>query len=431
MKQAAGLVDVRRRRGAGWWGRQGLLICLLALAGGCAPQSTLLEPRTGAMVRGEAPKETGKDLFVFLDGTSNDTRSRTNIYRLFEIVSEYGSDGSEALYVDGVGASNSWPVSGRVLGRGMKVRIVMGYEFLARRYEPGDRIFIFGFSRGALQARSLAGLVAFAGLPESKSDRHAEDIFDYVKGEWEDDYTNSWEASEPPLGAAVECKFGEPMLATNVALLGVWDTVPASSFKDYDLCKEKPGFFKKWIPGDRYKTGSYPPILSIAHAVSRDEKRSKFRPLMLCPRISEDRNPLHEMLFPGAHSDVGGGYADSRTASERPSLSNISLNWMIDRLVDTGYEFATPPPPFPENPFALAHWSIGNWPGNFGSECEDRGPLLGSVKEHESLVERRKKGQAPIACSRTERGVLPYPQECPVGGVKKLDCPAEMPPAED
>ena len=83
-----------------------------------------------------------------------------------------------------------------------------------------------------------------------------------------------------------------------------------------DLSQFFPGIDK----GERYKTDSYPPIRHMAHAVSLDEKRSKFTPLLLCQAINPTYTEINEVWFPGAHSDVGGGYQDSL------ELSNISLS---------------------------------------------------------------------------------------------------------
>src|SRR5262249_19458890 len=151
---------------------------------------------------------------------------------------------------------------------------------------------------------------------------------------WE--HWQSWQPGQAPVLAPeikekrINGKKGRDVQAVEVTFVGIWDTVPGSSLKNYGYCKEEKGVVKKYgssiLPGvdegERYKIDSYPVIRRIAHAVALDEKRSKFSPLLLCPAINPPSTKVHEMWFPGAHADVGGGYKDS------DALSGISLNWM-------------------------------------------------------------------------------------------------------
>ena len=120
----------------------------------------------------EKPTES-KNLFVFFDGTANNPIVPTNIYRLYKGLEESKDNKVEAIYIEGVGNAKT-PISsvlGQGVGFGMEERILRGYKFLVEKYQPGDRIFIFGFSRGAFTARSLAGLISYAGIPKKE---HAE-----------------------------------------------------------------------------------------------------------------------------------------------------------------------------------------------------------------------------------------------------------------
>src|SRR5262245_36758687 len=76
-----------------------------------------------------------------------------------------------AKYLHGVGDSKNTvsKVLGGVFGVGVVSRIVRGYTFISRHYEPGDSIHIVGFSRGAYTARALAGMIAKVGLLNSKN----------------------------------------------------------------------------------------------------------------------------------------------------------------------------------------------------------------------------------------------------------------------
>lgn len=223
------------------------------------------------------------------------------------------------------------------------------------------------------------------------------------------DKWKEWTSGQKPLLAE---KIDQEMQPAEIAFLGVWDTVPGSSAKEYGYCRENRGILKRYfwwlIPGidsgQRYKTDSYPPIRLIAHAVSKDEKRSKFSPLLLCPAI-ENTNPTTytEVWFPGAHADVGGGYEDSN------ELAGISLNWMV-KLLGNIYPPATSFAPVPENALGLAHWSIGDSPANAFSECIDRAPPAGA-KIDGSVVARKIKGMNKINKDGKEQN-LEYPISC-------------------
>lgn len=100
-----------------------------------------------------------KSIFIFMDGTTNDTKSDTNVSRLYRLIQSSEDKQVAAKYIQGVGTienpefTSSW-IFGLALGQGMESRIKAGYDFLAKNYAPGDDIYIFGFSRGAHAARS-------------------------------------------------------------------------------------------------------------------------------------------------------------------------------------------------------------------------------------------------------------------------------------
>lgn len=345
-----------------------------------------------------------KNLFVFLDGTRNDQISGTNVLRLYDLLSKNNDFQTKSIYIEGVGSVDR-PIMGASLGRGMEKRILTGYEFLALNYKPGDRIFIFGFSRGAHQARSLAGLLAYAGLPIVTEENRTqlmplgENILNLAKEITDTEFIEKWglwkPGHSPLLAGMIRKHLQQDMQPVEIEFLGVWDTVPGSSFKNYKDCMETIGFWKinfNWLPiiskGERYKSGSYPPIHQIAHALSIDEKRSKFAPLRACPPLNPQYTAVEEVWFPGAHADVGGGYEDSN------ELSSISLNWMIMQL-SSKYKFHEGLPLVEATPHGLAHWSIGDFPANIGSDCEDRVLPEGAVV-HESFHLRKKYGPVPI-----------------------------------
>lgn len=369
-------------------------------------------------LQGDAHKQKG--IFVLLDGTENKPDSRTNVWKLYELILRNNDPQMTAAYIEGVGSAEDAPIVDAALGHGMEQRILRAYEFISANYSSGDDIYLFGFSRGAHQARALAGLISYAGIPEtSDQDSHqllevANKIIEIVKKISDEDYRErwiSWWPDQPPLlSTEIENQLDLDMQPATVKFLGVWDTVPGSSLKDYGVCREEKGFVKNYLywlipgidKGERYKTDSYPPISRIAHAVSLDEKRSKFAPLLICQELSSKHTKISEVWFPGAHADVGGGYEDS---TELPS---ISLKWMIG-LLSEAYELTTVPQE-EGNAMGLAHWSIGDRPANLGSKCIDRHPPAGA-KLHASVEKRKKASPVPIRWEG-KRKLLNYPISC-------------------
>ncbi len=390
------------------------LIALVPLIQGCA--STDITTETVSLSGDPSAK---KSIFVFLDGTRNDPGTETNVWKLYRLVAEAANPQTIALYVEGVGSAADAPLTGMALGRGMETRILKGYSFISEHYRPGDQIFLFGFSRGAHQVRALAGLISYAGLLQEQGvdsgERYdsANRIIELTKKQRDDDFEGYWKSwrvgQPPPLAAVIRDKLGLRVVSATIAFMGVWDTVPGSSLKSYYVCKEKIGFLKKyggrWIPGidngERYKSDSYPPLKNIAHAVSMDEKRSKFRPLLICPPM-QPSTIVDEVWFPGAHADVGGGYEDS------DELPRISLQWMAASL---GKHYSIDVESIGEgNPLGLAHWSIGDRPANLGSHCEDRIP--DSTAKMDPSIDQRKSASTVLVRWYEDPRPLPYPIDC-------------------
>jgi len=390
-----------------------LLIGLIALAAGCSSISEADDQPARPEVVSEK-KFTGdarapKSIFVFHDGTRNDANSGTNVRKLFDAVVTANDPQAVAMYIEGVGSAST-PLLGAGLGFGMETRIRRGYDFISQSYRPGDAVYIFGFSRGAHSARALAGLIAYAGVPPASTlapehrQRQLNRIIEIVKDKDDADYLATWKSWTPaagaPLAPQIRAAIGLSMQPVEIRFLGLWDTVPGSQLKKFGICKELPA----WPKGDRYKSDSYPPIRTIFHALSIDEKRSQFRPILLCDPINPAYTSRTEVWFPGAHADVGGGYANST------ELSNLSLHWMMAALRASGIALPAPAPSL-ANPLGLAHWSIGDAPGNFRSHCEDRILPAGAAPDP-SVKQRTDAGSALLRINQVE-GMHPYPTRCP------------------
>ncbi|MYM80904.1 hypothetical protein GTP44_02870 [Duganella sp. FT50W] len=259
------------------------LVLLCQLLSGCA--STVNAESHLA----SANTTQARNIFVFMDGTANESASGTNVYRTFKLISQDDNTATASIYIEGVATAgaSAQQVLEAALGYGMQPRILTGYQFITDNYRAGDKVFIFGFSRGAHEARALAGLLSYAGIPKA-SPGSGKKILSLVKSKDDDDYLQQWKTwksgDRPLLADEIKRTLNLEVQGVEVNFLGLWDTVPGSSLKKFGKCKEE----KNSTDGDRYKSGSYPPIHYIAHAVSVDEKRSKFRPILLCDAINPE-----------------------------------------------------------------------------------------------------------------------------------------------
>ena len=264
-----------------------------------------------------------KNIVLCLDGTGNQIKARgtSNVVNLYEMLDLSDPDRQVAFYDPGVGtfgAQGAWTSWGRVLtkllgltfGFGIKVNMAEAYTYLMQHYEPGDRVFVFGFSRGAYTARALVGMSHRGGLMR----RGAENLVNYLvstytKGRnWNDD---DWDRIDRFASAfSVET---DGSLSLPVHFLGLWDSVKALGLL-------------RWNPQWLY-TRTLPNAPVIRHAVSIDERRRPYREYLVDPSQKPD---LREVWFAGVHSDVGGGFKDN------VELSVVSLKWMTDRALEEG-----------------------------------------------------------------------------------------------
>jgi uncharacterized protein (DUF2235 family) len=244
-----------------------------------------------------------------------------------------------AKYLHGVGDTSNviHRIIEGIFGAGMIQRIVRGYTFLSRNYEPGDSIVIVGFSRGAYTARALAGLIVSQGLLAKRLTTDKAQAYNLGALAWKQYRQNSPRHDEQLLEklvemlAIVQALFSGDKLRSDdlvpvesVKAVAVWDTVGALGLPDYIKDSRADTFkFTNTILSNRVEHGF--------HAVALDERRIDFSPTLWSPRAG-----IEQVAFAGAHADVGGGYPAKGGESQ---LSNISLAWMADRLRSVGVQF--------------------------------------------------------------------------------------------
>jgi uncharacterized protein (DUF2235 family) len=249
----------------------------------------------------------GKNIIICFDGTGNEYgRINTNVVKVFETIKR--DENQIAFYDPGVGTFDFLGrtvgkevgiILGKAFGAGLQQNIEDGYEYLMNRYEPGDKLFLFGFSRGAFTVRALAGMIHYFGILQKGSKNlipYVSKMYNQKKIEIADGFKQTF---------SHECK---------PYFIGVWDTVGSLG---YIHGKQ---FFNTTLNGD---------IKYGYHAVAIDEKRKKF-PVSLWDESKKEKGQVIEQVwFTGVHSDVGGGYAER-------GLSDIAFAWMMDKAVKCG-----------------------------------------------------------------------------------------------
>ncbi len=253
-----------------------------------------------------------RNLVICCDGTNNQFGpNNTNVIRLIQVLDR--DPARQALYYDpGVGtlpepnaftAFQKWlsKVNGLAFGAGLAAKVGQAYSFLMDVWEPGDRVYLFGFSRGAYAAHVLAGLLHSLGLlPRGNTNlvpyvlRLYESVRDGGPG-GPGGSTSYWDLCDSFRQTfAREAVAGDPDRRFPVHFLGVWDTVSSYGWV----------YNPKAFPFTR----SNPSVHTVRHAVSIDERRCFFRQNLM---DAQPGQVFDQQWFPGVHCDVGGGYPEA------------------------------------------------------------------------------------------------------------------------
>jgi len=287
-----------------------------------------------------------RNLIICADGTWNtpdqkvgDIPTPTNVVRISNAIAKNDKYGGEQLcyYHPGVGTEGTWweKKAGGAIGVGLDKNIKSAYKWLCQHYRPEDRIFLFGFSRGAYTVRSLVGMIGSCGLldlsnlEDEKLWKRVKTAYKkgYRKGKPRSDWAKNWPFHPE---TTVTCENNEESYRGKhipIYFLGVWDTVGALGIPN------SKGFANLFDNVKRYsfhdtKLGCT--VKHARHAVALDEKRDSFSPTLW--NNIKDRKYVKQIWFPGVHCNVGGGYVDTK-------LADIALNWMIKEATDVGLNF--------------------------------------------------------------------------------------------
>jgi uncharacterized protein (DUF2235 family) len=253
-----------------------------------------------------------RNLVLCFDGTDNQFGyENTNVVRLVQSLDRDPT--KQRLYYDpGIGTlpepgfvTPIWKrlneLCGLAFGAGLTWKVSEAYSYLMDLWEPGDQVYLFGFSRGSYTARVLAGLLHTLGLlPKGNQNLvpYALRLFRSIRKatapNGADEHSHLWDLCD-----AFRWTFAKQVSATDdsrrfpVHFLGLWDTVASVGWV--------------WEPERFPFTYRNPSVHAIRHAVSIDERRWFFRQNLM--ERTEDQD-FKEQWFPGVHSDVGGGYTE-------------------------------------------------------------------------------------------------------------------------
>lgn len=254
-----------------------------------------------------------KRIIVCCDGTWNQPFQEggsTNVAKTVRAIRPSDDAGvPQIVYYDpGVGTGNWFDrLVGGGLGVGLSQNVQDGYLFIVANYQPGDEIYLFGFSRGAYTVRSLAGLIGAVGILYKSLLARFPAAYAYYR--------------TPSVNRNGELKTGLLPAKRHenvpVKFLGVWDTVGALGI---------PGGPLRWASKWRYSfhdvdLGKH--IRHAYHALAIDERRRSFEP-SIWKKVADAEQKVEQVWFCGAHSNVGGGY-------ENTGLSDIAWKWMLEK----------------------------------------------------------------------------------------------------
>lgn len=313
------------------------------------------------------------DHIIILDGTLSTLTpgQEGNCGLLYKLLIEDGQKTHRTVYYEQGLQWQGWKqVMAIVEGRGLNRQIRRAYGWLASHYREGDRIFLFGYSRGAYAVRSLAGVIDRVGLlrREHATERGVQLAYRH--------YQNGPDTVAAAAFARRFCH-AKPM----IEMIGVWDTVKSLGLPLFGFGTLRKHAFHSHHLGNSIRHGF--------QALAIHETRSVFEPV---PWDSPETGATHvqQMWFRGAHGDIGGMIGDD--AAARP-LANIPLVWMLDQAQGLGLDL-------PEN-----------WHARF--PCDPAAPMVGTLRGWGALFLLRRKRR--MLRDRSE-AVHPSAQQARVAG---------------
>lgn len=264
-----------------------------------------------------AREMTDNRIVILFDGTWNKpesslpdaTKFSSNIYKMWLALGGRQLDNSSELfaaqetekghlyYIRGVGTDGSRlnVLKEGALGSGTTMRLKLAYRWFCTTFTGKEEVFIFGFSRGAYAARSFCSLLESVGASSNTDEEKADALIgEYLDGS----------------------NYNTPV---TVKYLGIFDTV-GSIYDPFEKAREH-----RLSPFN---------VSSVRHALALDERREHWAPIYW-GEYPDRKTSVSEAWFVGAHSNIGGGYANA-------NLSNIALFWILKGAEHAGMRFDYP-----------------------------------------------------------------------------------------
>ena len=217
------------------------------------------------------------------------------------------------------------PFLGGVFGRGTAARIKEAYAYLSWEYDQlrGDSVFVFGFSRGAFAARSLAGFISRVGILLRHKLEYVEEAYRLYEADVDGTQSHLAEFLARLTGQTL-LQSGENAGALRIHFIGVWDTVGALGLP-WRLTKFTANYT------EHHQTEIPPNVMTARHALALHELRKPFDPLLWSD--PHGHAGLRQVWFAGAHADIGGGYP-----LHESGLANNALRWMANEAQTYGLQ---------------------------------------------------------------------------------------------
>ena len=276
-----------------------------------------------------------KNIILCADGTGNQGgyTPDSNVFKLYNAIDLNTRDPEQICFYDnGVGTQSNKYVRGLsgALGFWYKRNVRDVYEYLARHYDPDDNVYLFGFSRGAAEIRAVNGFIDACGLIDGrgKGDKQLKDEVKKAMKVYARPHKREALLGDVKIHAAPPA----------IAFIGVWDTVSALGFPERTdiagiglrilswLLKQFGKLANLLIPHKFYNYKLTPNVTKARHALSLDDERTSFWPLVWDEDTDESKPvDVQQVWFAGMHSNVGGGY-------RRSGLSNAAYLWMLENI---------------------------------------------------------------------------------------------------
>lgn len=284
-----------------------------------------------------------RQLVLLCDGTNNNLSGRhsdTHVVLLAELLRLFPDEQRLVYYDPGVGNPGQLPgttvmdqirrvrdrIDGLAFGRGLFDNVAEGYRFLMSHWQPGDQIYVFGFSRGAFTARSIAGLVNAFGIIDKHQDTLVSSLVSTYFAKPSPERSDITQQAARLFGQGLT-----PAAWPEVHFVGVWDTVASVGLPPFDLkITARPN-----LDGKHFR--------HVRQAMALDEQRAQFLPRAYeqddgdFPMKNGGTGDIRQCWFRGSHCDVGGG-------NEYPysELSRAPFAWLVSEALRCGLRVPLP-----------------------------------------------------------------------------------------